>query len=155
MRVILTLNLPLVIMEEIYERHYKTIKTRIQRGKLKTIYHFLVPVLHELSQKKLTEQLQTIISDIGFNFKVNVGFGVILQNVQTEEFRFFNPSYNNLIFDRPKTVSIHRNLEEILKDLKTTDIITYSTADKPSTAWEFVKVICVRYDVYKITIGTS
>ena len=135
---------------EIYRTHNKTIRTRIQRGRIKTMYHFLVPATKSLSQSDLKQQLESIYHDYDSEFKINVSFGIILRYVPTDELRFFYPSYNANIFELPKRIKNLEDIKPLLEDLDHEDRLSYAKNSFPTSAWCFEKICCVRYDTYRM-----
>ena len=133
------------VLKPLYRKNYKTIKTRITRGKIKTIYHFLVTDHYDIK-----EYLSVVKADQNGKCKVNVALGFILNNIETGELRFFHPSHNSLIFDQPKTLQTNVDYKTLLEDLEREDMIDFARSERPSTKWRVTKIVCVRFDVYKL-----
>ena len=132
-------------LKPLYRKNYKTIKTRISRGKLKTIYHFLVTDSYNIK-----EYLSTVKADQNGKYKLNVALGFILNNIETGELRFFHPSQNSLIFDQPKMLDTEADYKSLLEDLEQEDLINFASSERPSTKWRVTKIVCVRFDTYKL-----
>ena len=135
--------------KEIYTRHFNTIRTRVYRGKIKYVYHFLMT--KNYSPKLVKEHLSVIWDEHKNGFKVNAAFGFILENRDTQELKFFHPSNNNTIFELPKLVINNRDYKELLDDLEKQDVMEYAHTQRPGTKWRVAKIVCMRFDVYKIT----
>ena len=133
----------------LYLKHWDTIKTRVTRGKIKYVYHFLLTENYSL--QLISEYLAIIKLDHKKVFKINAAFGFILKNVETQELRFFHPSNNTMIFDIPRLIQNDDDYKTLLNDLEREDIIEYVKVQRPSTKWLVAKVVCIRFDVYKIT----
>lgn len=134
--------------KDIYERHFKTIRTRFTQGRIKTVYHFL------MTQPYTRTWMKRVLGIIRLNhvhdFKLNVSFGYILENTQTAELRFFHPSDNNTaIFDTPRLLR-GQDYSEILEDLDKEDLVARVQAQRPSSAWRVAKIVCIRIDLYRI-----
>ena len=133
---------------EIYTRHFKTIQTRVHRGKIKLVYHFLMT--ENYSSKLVKEYMSGIWDEHKNGFKVNAAFGFILKHTDTQELKFFHPSNNNTIFELPKLIMNNRDYKELLADLEKQDVMEYAHVQRPGTKWRVVKIVCMRFDVYKI-----
>ena len=132
-------------VKSLYKRHFNTIKTRVTRGRIRTVYHFLVTDHYDIK-----EYLSVVKADQNGKCKVNVALGFILNNIETGELRFFHPSHNSLIFDQPKTLQTNVDYKTLLEDLEREDMIDFARSERPSTKWRVTKIVCVRFDVYKL-----
>ena len=81
----------------------------------------------------------------------NAAFGFILKNLDTQELKFFHPSNNNTIFELPKRVLDEQDYENLREDLERRDVVEYANTQRPGTKWRVVKIVCMRFDVYKLT----
>ena len=72
------------------------------------------------------------------------------QTIDTQELKFFHPSNNNTIFELPKRVLDERDYENLREDLERRDVVEYVNTQRPGTKWRVVKIVCMRFDVYKI-----
>ena len=134
--------------KDIYSRHYDTIRTRVFRGRTKYVYHFLLTENYNLSL--LGEYLSVIRSDHENGYKINAAFGFILKNLDTQELKFFHPSNNNTIFELPKRILDEQDYENLREDLERRDVVEYANTQRPGTKWRVVKIVCMRFDVYKL-----
>ena len=134
----------------IYKQHYKTIRTRVTQGRLRTVYHFLVT--GDYSRRKAKEYISDVAIDINrqHSHKINVAFGFILRNHRTQELRFFHPSQNSMLYELPMIVKNWKDVHKILDDLENEDARAYAMAHRPSTEWRMEKIVCMRIDVYKM-----
>lgn len=71
---------------------------------------FNFPVANNFTLEQLTEQIKFIYEQSQFN----MSFGLILQHIETEEYRYFIPYYNESVFSR--SVFINRNDLNRLRD---------------------------------------
>lgn len=133
---------------EIYKRHYSTIRTSDRRGILKDIYHFMII---NYNSESLNSYLNTIKSKYeGRRIKFNVAFGFILRNRLTEELRFYHPSNNTMIFDAPRLLHNINDYRKLKEDLEHEDVFEYARTQRPSTQWIVEKIVCMRFDVFKL-----
>ena len=137
--------------KDIYERHFKTIKTRVTQGKIKTIYHFLMTEPYNRAWMKRI--LDIIRLNHTSDIKLNVSFGYILENPLTDELRFFHPSDNNTaIFETPRLLRVENDYLETLEELDKEDLVARVQAQRPSSAWRVAKIVCIRIDVYRLRL---
>ncbi len=137
-----------VSYQNFYKKHFNSIRTRVTRGKIKDVYHFLIKDTYD--QKMAKRHFMEIKDDQKGNFKMNLAFGFILRNLETGELRFFHPSQNNTILDVPVRISDQNDVTDIADKLDQDDIFSYIDAQRPSTKWRAAKLVCLRVDVYKI-----
>jgi hypothetical protein len=75
-------------------------------------------------------------------FKINVSFGFILRNVETEELRYYHSSQNNArLFDVPHLIRTEEDTDEVLADL---------SQQRPDTKWVVHLLINVTFYVNKL-----
>ena len=84
---------------QIYRKHFTTIHTRISRGRIKTVYHFMI--ISDLDNEAIKQYLMKVINDRNDSFKLNMALGYILRHIESGEIRFFYPSQNSTILDLP------------------------------------------------------
>ena len=134
---------------EIYNRNWKTIKHSMKKGVLKDVYHY---PLFSNNNAEFKSRLNETLSNYKGKIKINVAFGFILRNRVTDELRFFHPSNNTMLFDIPRllvTAADHRKLED---DVEQEDAFEYARLQRPSTHWLVEKIICIRFDIFRITL---
>jgi hypothetical protein len=131
----------------IYQRHWKTIKTSIKQGRLKDVYHF---PLFNVTDTEISEKAHTVIGNYNDNIKINVAFGFILENRTTEELKFFHPSNNTMLFPTPRLLASPNDYRQFVDDIEHEDAFEYARVQRPTTKWVVKRMICVRFDVYKL-----
>ena len=134
---------------DIYKRHWTTIKTSVRNGRIKDVYHYL---LATDDNAEIIEFLEKTVSNYNRNIKINVAFGFILRNRHTDELRFFHPSNNTMLLKLPRLIeAVHpHDLNKLKQDMEKDDIFDYIRAQRPTTMWVYEKVVCARFDVFKI-----
>ena len=137
--------------QEIYRRHWNTIKTSVKIGILKDVYHFSI-ANYERPFHRLVNHLNTIREATNGRFKINVSFGFILKNRWTEELQFFNPSNNTLLFETPMLIANQNDCTNLLDSIEHHDVWEYARQQRPSRDWNVERVICMRFDVYRLNI---
>jgi len=135
-------------LKDLYKQHYKTIQTRVTRGRIKYVYHYLMT--EQYSRELVENYLSVIRQEHDNGCKINVAFGYILENIESRELRFFHPSNNTMIFDTPRLIQSDPDYKQLLGELERQDVYEYANTQRPSTKWLVVKIVCMRFDVYKI-----
>ena len=139
------------VYQEIYRRHWNTIKTSVKKGAIRDVYHF--PLVN-YSQQEIISHLTTIRAATR-RFKINVTFGFILKDKATEELRFFHPSNNTLLFETPMLITNGNDFTDLLERVERQDVLEYARHQRPSTKWTVEQIICVRFDVYRLSNADS
>ena len=128
---------------DIYRKHWKTINSQ-KIGVLKDIINFPV---YNLDDNELIKVLDTIKEKYR-RIKVNISLGFILRNREDDELKFFYPSNNNMLFQLP--LKIDNDFKNLKDELLNTDWFEVVRQQRPSTKWIVEKIICIRFDVYKL-----
>ena len=83
--------------------------------------------------------LENIISDIYSNqknaFKIQIGFGFILYNTVSNEFRYFWNSSNTYLFEKAITISDKEDLGKLMTRIVNMDLANNYYLFKPSSSW--------------------
>ena len=137
--------------QNIYESSWKTIRTSIKLGRLRDVYHF---TLFTTSNAEILSKANEVVSNYNEAFKVNVAFGFILRDRLTDELKFFHPSNNTMMFETPRFVKTPSDYKTFIDDIDQQDAYEYARLNKPSTKWIVERIVCVRFDVYRINIST-
>ena len=137
------------IYKDIYAKHWNTIKTSVKKGVFKDVYHFLIL---KYNSHDITKHLETIKAATTGDFKINAAFGFIIKSRSDGELRFFHPSNNNTLFETPKLIKDMDDFIRLSDDLERQDALEYARLQRPSTSWTVERIICVRFDVYKLSI---
>ena len=127
----------------IYRKHWKTINSQ-KIGVLKDIINFPV---YNLDDNELIKVLDTIKEKYR-RIRVNISLGFILRNREDDELKFFHPSNNNMLFQLP--LKIDNDFKNLKDELLNTDWFEVVRQQRPSTKWIVEKIICIRFDVYKL-----
>ena len=134
---------------DIYRRNWHTIKQSVKRGVLKDVYHYTLFSNNNVEIKsRLTETMRNYSGKI----KINVAFGFILRNRLTDELRFFHPSNNTMLFNIPKLLVTAGDRKKLENDVELEDAFEYARLERPSTKWNVEKIICIRFDIFKLAV---
>ena len=135
------------VYRDIYINHWNTIKYSFKRGVIKDVYHF--PIAN-YNQGDITNLLTTVRACTTGKFKINVSFGFIIKNRITEELRFYHPSNNTLLFELPMLIANGSDFNNLVDRVEHQDALEYARLQRPSTSWIVEKIICVKFDVFRL-----
>ena len=136
--------------KQIYQRNWNTIKPSVKHGRLKDVAHY--PLLSTDTDSEIKSRLQETISKYTSKIKINVAFGFVLRNRSTDELRFFHPSNNTMLFDTPRLLANAVDYRKLEGDIEQQDAFEYARLQRPSTIWLVEKIICIRFDIFKLTV---
>ena len=91
-----------------------------------------------------------MLSNYTGRIKVNVAFGFVLEDRITQELKFFHPSNNTMVFPTPRLLQSLEDFVKFKSDIDQQDAYAYARENRPSTKWIVSRVICVRFDVYRL-----
>ena len=115
---------------------------------LKKVYNFPSNNLHR-GFNEIRGHLTQIYNDQENAFRINFSFGMILQNTETGEYRYYIPYFNNKILHFPFTISNRNSIRFLMFKLAKLDIIEQARAVRPSTAWTLAFITNIQYVVFK------
>ena len=95
--------------------------------------------------ESLCQHADFIYQDQPNSFKLNLSFGMILQNIETQEYRYFRAYSNDPLFQTPLHISKREDLNKLRERLSELDITEYIMKARPNTKWQPVLVTNVRF----------
>ena len=84
--------------------------------------------------------------------KVNVAFGFILYDRVSGSLKFFHPSNNTMLFETPRLLTNPNDIQNLVNDIEHQDVVEYARPLRPTTKWTVERIICVRFDVFRLKI---
>ena len=109
----------------------------------------------DFTYKDLKKLLKEICIKLGHASKVNIGFGFMLRDNVTDEYRYFYVSTNNMIFDRAITLSKNADINDLMKRILDLDLMESYYMKRPSSGWVlaglpniFIKVMYMKKTVF-------
>ena len=130
----------------IYKHNWATIQQNVQLGTYRDTFHY--PLLTQ-SNNEISSKLNKMLSQYMEKIKVNVSFGFILESKETGQLKFFHPSNNTKMFRHPRLLNTPEDIERFREEIDQQDAMEYARSHKPSSKWIVVRIICVRFDVYR------
>ena len=132
---------------KVYQENWRIIKESTKLGRIRDMIHF---PLFDDSDGEIITKAQKMITNYKGKIKVNVAFGFILKNRSTSELKFFHPSNNTMLFTTPRLLNSAADFKEFLEEIERQDAFEYARLQRPSTNWTVERIICVRFDIYKM-----
>ena len=86
------------------------------------------------------------------SFKINLSFSAILQNSETQEYKFFYASNKTKLLDKPKLIQNQDDLNNLLKFfLSAKDFQTHIRHQRPNTKWVLERIVNLQTHMFPIT----
>ena len=133
--------------KKVYQNNWRTIQENVKVGRLRDMFHF--PLFQD-NDEEIVSKAKQMVANYNGKIKVNVAFGFILKNRLTGELKFFHPSNNTMLFTTPKLLDTTEDFRNFLGDIERVDAFEYARVQRPSTNWTVERIVCVRFDVYRI-----
>ena len=135
--------------KDIYTRNWNTIKHSIKKGLIKDVYHY---PLVSTNNTEIISKLQETLADYSGTIKINIAFGFILRNRNRDELKFFHPSNNTMLFETPRLLQNPNDYNKLVDDIEQEDAFEYARLQRPSTNWIVERIICIRFDIYRLNV---
>lgn len=135
------------LYQSVYQQNWNTIRTSVKQGRIRDMYHF---PLFENNDTEISSKATEVISHYNSKIKINIAFGFILKNRTTGELKFFHPSNNTMLLPKPRMIENPLDVEQFKTDIEKEDAFEYARVHRPSTNWTVERIICVRFDIYKM-----
>ena len=134
-------------LKSLYKKHWHTIRYSFKRGTFRDTYHF---PLQAGTDTEITTKLNTVLVNYRDPIKINCAFGFALRERLTDELRFYHPSNNNMMLERPRLIRGSEDKMKLKEEIEQVDGLEYARAHRPSTKWVVDGLMCIRFDVYKL-----
>ena len=132
-------------LRAVYDANAPLILEQNRLGPIHSVYNF--PVTNDVNLNQLMHFAEEVYRQQQRAFRINLVFGVILQNRETNRYRYFVPYNNNGIFERPLYISRRGDLQSLRRELERKDILTELLRQRPDTKWVPVLVTNVHFVV--------
>ena len=130
-------------LRQVYKANAPLILENHRQGPLQSIYNF--PLTNDVSMNQLMGYAEYVYRQQQRAFRLNLVFGVILHNRESDRYRYFVPYTNNGLFERLLYISRRGDLRHLRRQLETKDILTELLRQRPDTKWVPVLVTNVRF----------
>ena len=136
-------------LQECFTQHRSYIYDHHEPGQPLSFYNFPLDS-STFTLEALTEMTQRIYDNQAQAFKINLSFGLILQNINTNEYRYFRAYSNDALLPSPVLISSRQDLDKLADKFKEMDIHNYLLKARPNTHWKPVLITNVRFYVTNI-----
>ena len=82
--------------------------------------------------------------------KFNTGFGAMLHNKLSGEYRYYYVSTNHMLFNRAKTVNSLSDVKDIVKEIYNINITEHYYMIRPSSGWTLANVTNVYFKLFNL-----
>ena len=96
--------------------------------------------LSNLDTKEINEKLNEVFANHNCAAKINIALGFLLQNIETNDYRYFYPHENNLLLDRAFLLSNRNDLLNIQNEIEKLDLIEACTQERQNSKWRFTVI---------------
>ena len=92
-----------------YDKYLSFIHDKHELGQPQSFYNWAIA--NDIIIDDLMNHAEQIYNDQSQSFKINMSFGLILQNIQTEDYRYYKAYSNSPLFERPLHISKKKHLK--------------------------------------------
>ena len=131
--------------QQVYEMHAPFILQNHKTTPITSTYNFPV---NDVSLKDLKQQITYIFENETRTFKVNVTFGFILKNIETNKLRYFKPYENQNIFQYPFLISKKEHLVDLIKQIEDLNTLKHIMSQREDTKSRVFFITNVLYSVF-------
>ena len=123
---------PADLPSTLHRDHWRTIRTRQSRGnRVQDWYNYR---LNSLNMGKLVSDVERIFQDQTTVFKLNLSFGFVLFNNETEQMQYHHSSANNnRVFETPFLVRNREDLQQVRLALENLDVFEWARQQRPNS----------------------
>ena len=82
--------------------------------------------------------------------KFNIGFGVLLQNIVSKEYRYFYVSNNHMLFKSSKTINSMSDVKDIVKEIYDMNITEHYFMLRPTSIWKLASITNVYFKLFNL-----
>ena len=117
-------------LERFIHLNWDSIRTFSRRGPVQNLFNFY----YSDDVCNLIDRIaKTMMKNQENRFKINDGFGFVLKNIETGEFRYYHASNNSLMLDAAVLISNEAELNEFLAQIADENFL--DSVSRPDTKW--------------------
>ena len=122
-------------LERFIHLNWDSIRTFSRRGPVQNLFNFYYS---DDVCNLIGRIAKTIMKKQENRFKINYGFGFVLKNIETGEFRYYHASNNSLMLDAAVLISNEAELNEFLAQIADEDFL--DSVSRPDTKWRLYQI---------------
>ena len=96
--------------------------------------------LSDLETKEINKKLDEVFANLNCAAKINLALGFLLQNIETNDYRYYYPHENNLLLDRAFLLGNKNDLLNIQNAIEKLDLIETCTQERQNSKWRFTVI---------------
>ncbi len=133
--------------QKVLEENINIIKYRVEKRKVYTIYN------QQIDPTFTYKDLYDLYLDIFISqkppFRTNLGFGYILHNPISGQYKYHYVSDNNLIFERMPNIVRRKDIDKLMRRIISTDLPTTYFLKRPTSQWTLAALTNVEIKVIR------
>ena len=122
-------------LERFIRLNWNSILTFLRRGPVQNLFNFYYS---DDVCNLIGRIAKAIMKNQENRFKINYGFGFVLKNIETGEFRYYHASNNSLMLDAAVLISNEAELNEFLAKIADKDFL--DSFSRPDTKWRLHQI---------------
>ena len=107
-----------------------------QTSSVSTLHNFPTRDLEQGIVAEVLDAVTSICKQQKKSFKINISFGLMLKNREDGHYRYFIPDKNEIVFDRPFTISRSSDINCLKHSLVEDEVVERLRTYRESTKWE-------------------
>ena len=111
--------------------------------------------LSDLDTKEINKKLDEVFANLNCAAKINLALGFLLQNIETNDYRYYYPHENNLLLDRAFLVSNKNDFLNLQNEIEKLDLVETCTQERQNSKWRFTVITNVTVFVALLTYGLN
>ena len=135
-------------LTDVYEANRPLILANHQESGIEKVYNY--PISNAFRVDDIMSRAYQMYDEQGTSFRLNIEFGLILLNTETEEYIYFTPYSNESLFERPIYISRRQDLHRLRLRLQRLNITDFILRQRTNTKWKPVLVTNFRFIVYSL-----
>ena len=96
--------------------------------------------ISDLDTKEINKKLDEVFANLNCAAKINLALGFLLQNIESNDYRYNYPHENNLLLDRDFLLSNKNDLLNIQNEIEKLDLIERCTQERQNSKWRFTVI---------------
>ena len=132
-------------LTDVYEANRPLILANHQESGIEKVYNY--PISNAFRVDDIMSRAYQMYDEQGTSFRLNIEFGLILLNTETEEYRYFTPYSNESLFERPIYISRRQDLHRLRSRLQRLNITDFILRQRTNTKWKPVLVTKLRSEI--------
>ena len=142
-------SLPSGAARDMYQEHFNAVRTHERHGRVQHTYnHFWDPTQDFPDWR---DYLRFLFNSQRHRFKINFSHSFLMENIETDELRFYHASVNNNAgLERPRLIQNHQDFEQFLQDIEDIDMLQQAQMQRENSKWSVSRIMATSFYVYPL-----